>query len=48
MFKENQAKRPLVVRVEHCQAINIFNKHRTFLGIEGRKGQVLETQKIVC
>lgn len=35
VFKENQMNMILVVQVEHLQAVNIFNKHRTFLGMEG-------------
>jgi len=38
MFKENQANRPLVIRMEHYQSVDIYNRdHQGFLQLEGRK-----------
>ena len=44
-FEENQAGKPLMLRKEHVQSTNFYNKHYTFLQIEGQKEHMTETQK---
>jgi len=44
-FEANQATWLLFVQREHYPSDSILNKHRTFLNIEGKKEQMLATQK---
>ena len=44
-FEENQVIRTLMMRKEHGQTTNIYNKHFTFLQIDGHREHMLTTQK---